>query len=114
MEIWNGRLCELDPGGCWIDDLTDEHVNAFTNKRTKFHEGKMNRSKKTARRRMLRQFLVREVIGHEKRGEVTTIRQMTPEEKETTATRMMVGIPDHAGLMGFYPVNPLMSREVIS
>jgi len=34
---WSGSQCPIDPDGCWIDDETEEHVNAKTAYRTAGH-----------------------------------------------------------------------------
>jgi hypothetical protein len=34
---WSGSECPVDPDGCWIDDETEEHVNAKTAERTANH-----------------------------------------------------------------------------
>lgn len=34
---WSGSQCPVDPDGCWIDDETEEHVNAKTAYRTAGH-----------------------------------------------------------------------------
>jgi hypothetical protein len=34
---WSGSQCPVDPDGCWIDDETEEHVNAKTAERTAGH-----------------------------------------------------------------------------
>lgn len=34
---WSGGLCPVAPDTCWIDDVTEEHVCAYTGKRTSEH-----------------------------------------------------------------------------
>lgn len=37
IQEWSGADCDVEPGECWIDDVTGEHVNATTNERTAQH-----------------------------------------------------------------------------
>lgn len=36
---WSGSCCPIDPDGCWVDDVTEEHVDAATGHRTPEHPG---------------------------------------------------------------------------
>lgn len=34
---WSGSQCSVTPDACWVDDVTGEHVNAYTCVRTAQH-----------------------------------------------------------------------------